>query len=178
VNVQLVIISFSVLLQSVSALLAVRLLVQPGRRLVGFILLTAISLMAFRRVVTLWRLLTENAGKADLLAEIIALTISLLFLIGIVYITRLLKAREKTAETLRSSEERYHGLFSQSPDGILLIDTGGNIVDFNEAAHSRLGYSREEFAKLNLSDIDAQESREEIQASIHKGRFRTDNLGH
>ncbi len=71
-------------------------------------------------------------------------------------------------DKLREAEQLYHALFNQSPDGILLIDTDGTIVEFNEAAHRQLGYSREEFTGLHLSDIDPFQSPEEIQASIKK----------
>ncbi|MGD0283469.1 MAG: PAS domain S-box protein [Dissulfurispiraceae bacterium] len=76
--------------------------------------------------------------------------------------------RMQVEEALRESEKRYHTLFEQSPDGILLIDTAGKIIEFNETAHRQLGYSRGEFAELRLSDIDPVESPEEIQASIGK----------
>jgi PAS domain S-box-containing protein len=65
--------------------------------------------------------------------------------------------------------ERWHyASFEQSPYGILLIDTNGAIIEFNEAAHRQLGYSRDEFANLRISDIDPFESRQEIQESIEK----------
>ena len=76
---------------------------------------------------------------------------------------------KQTAEDkLREAEQLYHSLFNQSPDGILIIDTKGTIVEFNEAAYRQLGYSREEFKGLHLSDIDPYQSIEEIQASIKK----------
>ncbi|MBA4373974.1 MAG: hypothetical protein C0402_14080 [Thermodesulfovibrio sp.] len=71
-------------------------------------------------------------------------------------------------EALRESERRYRTLFEQSPDGIVLIDTEGRMVEFNETAHRRLGYSREEFAALSLSQIDSVESPEEIRQNINK----------
>ncbi|MFI5293838.1 MAG: PAS domain S-box protein [Thermodesulfovibrionales bacterium] len=64
------------------------------------------------------------------------------------------------------TEIKYRTLFEQSPDGILIIDTDGKILDFNEAAHRQLGFSREEFADLRISDIDSTESPEESQARI------------
>jgi diguanylate cyclase (GGDEF)-like protein/PAS domain S-box-containing protein len=69
---------------------------------------------------------------------------------------------------------RYRVLFDQSPDGILIVDMEGNIVEFNEAAHRQRGYSREEFAKLSIKDVEAYETPAEIEASIRdvlkKGR--------
>ena len=77
-------------------------------------------------------------------------------------------------EALRGSEQRYRTLFEQSPDGILLIDTEGMMIEFNGMAHRQLGYSREEFAKLNLSDINPVESPEEMRARI--GQIQKDGV--
>ncbi len=69
-------------------------------------------------------------------------------------------------ETLGESEKRYHVLFEQCPYGVLLVDDKGQIVEFNEAAHQQLGYSRAEFERLTLADIDPVEDIEEIRARI------------
>ena len=71
------------------------------------------------------------------------------------------------------AERRYRAIFEQSPFGILIIDTNGKIVEFNETARRELGYSREEFAKLGLSDINpqgAEEIQDRIKEVINKGR--------
>ena len=73
---------------------------------------------------------------------------------------------EKNDSKLREAELRYYTVFEQSPYGMLLIDTAGNMREFNEAAHIQLGYSREEFAKLRISDIDPFQSPGEIQSSM------------
>jgi PAS domain S-box-containing protein len=62
----------------------------------------------------------------------------------------------------------YHAIFDHSPYGILLIDTDGAIIEFNRTAHLDLGYSREEFARLRLTDIDPFQSPRQIGASIRK----------
>lgn len=67
---------------------------------------------------------------------------------------------------LHETEMRYRAIFEQSPYGILLIDCEGNITDFNETAHRDLGYTREEFAQIRLTDIDPFQSPEEVQSSI------------
>jgi PAS domain S-box-containing protein len=64
------------------------------------------------------------------------------------------------------AEVPYHILFNQSPDGIVIIDIDGTFVEFNEAAHRQLGYSREEFSNLHLSDIDPFQTPGKIQASV------------
>jgi len=72
----------------------------------------------------------------------------------------------KSGSNACEAELRYRTLFEQSPDGIVILDTDGRILEFNEAAHRELGYSREEFAGLRISDIDPFETPEEIRASI------------
>ncbi len=74
--------------------------------------------------------------------------------------------RRNPARTGSDEEIRFRTLFEQAPYGALLIDLEGNLLDFNEAAHRQLGYSREEFAKLRLSEVDVMQSPEEIQKSI------------
>jgi PAS domain S-box-containing protein len=78
-------------------------------------------------------------------------------------------ARKLAEEALRESEQRYHTLFDQSPDGIVIVDLSCKIVQFNDVACRQLGYTREEFSRLNISDIDADESPTEI-------RGRTENI--
>ncbi len=73
----------------------------------------------------------------------------------------------KRAENHRlESEKRYRALFDQSPDGILIIDRDGRIVEFNETACRHLGYSREEFRSLGISDIDPAETQAAVHARI------------
>jgi PAS domain S-box-containing protein len=71
------------------------------------------------------------------------------------------------------AELRYRAIFEQSPYGIVIINSMGDIIEFNETACRELGYSREEFARLRISDIDATQSPEEIEAKVrevlHKG---------
>ncbi|MBF0557639.1 MAG: PAS domain S-box protein [Nitrospirae bacterium] len=165
-NIKLTIVSLSIILQLVSVFFAIRLILITGKRLLGALILTAISLMALRRGIVFYRIITGGAANVDISAEIIALTVSFLFLVGILYIARLISSIQSSMELTTDREKRYHTLFEQSPDGILLIDSDGSIIEFNEAAHRQLGFSKEEFAGLKLSDIDPVESPEEIQARI------------
>jgi two-component system cell cycle sensor histidine kinase/response regulator CckA len=75
--------------------------------------------------------------------------------------------KRKTAGKCFEAELRYRTLFEQSPDGILIIDTNGNFIDFNNAAHNMLGYTREEFKQLRISDINL-DSTEKIKACIER----------
>jgi len=76
---------------------------------------------------------------------------------------------KKTEEILQESEERYRIIFEQAADSIVVIDpeTGG-LIAFNEKAHQNLGFTREEFEKISLSDIETVESTEEVKKHIEK----------
>ncbi|HEY9194233.1 MAG TPA: PAS domain S-box protein [Methyloversatilis sp.] len=54
----------------------------------------------------------------------------------------------------RRREEIFHAIVSQAADSITLVDAETlRFVEFNDAACTSLGYSREEFANLTLADI-------------------------
>jgi PAS domain S-box-containing protein len=77
--------------------------------------------------------------------------------------------RKQVERELQGAEARYRGLFEQSPDGVLLIDAAtGAVIEANEAAHAQLGYSREEFAGLRISDYEASESPASTRAHMRK----------
>ncbi len=75
--------------------------------------------------------------------------------------------RKEAEKALEAESTRRRILFEQSPDGVLIIDPqNARFLDFNTAAHRQLGYSREEFAQLNVFDIEAMETAEETKARI------------
>ena len=83
--------------------------------------------------------------------------------------------RQRAEEALRHAEARYRLLFEHSPDGILIIDPAtARPLEFNEAAHRQLGYSRAEFADLSIFDLEVderpEETRSHIAQVIRKGR--------
>lgn len=70
---------------------------------------------------------------------------------------------------LEEAEDRYRTLFEQSPFGVLSIDPETmRPVEFNTAASRQLGYSREEFSQLQITDYDATFSREEVRALVQR----------
>ncbi len=69
---------------------------------------------------------------------------------------------------VNEAELRFRAIFEQSPYGIVIIDTDGKFIEFNEAAHRDCGYTREEFARLSVADIDPFQSPKEIRESMKK----------
>jgi len=65
-------------------------------------------------------------------------------------------SRFEVDTALRESEERFRAVFEQAVDSIVLVDDStGNILEFNDSAHINLHYTRKEFHKLNINDVDA-----------------------
>ncbi len=85
---------------------------------------------------------------------------------GIVYdITE----RKQTEEALRESEDRYRALFEQAGNSVVLVDVEtGDLVEFNDMAHESLGYTREEFETLRISDTEVTETAEDVANHIEK----------
>ena len=75
--------------------------------------------------------------------------------------------RKKAEQKLRESDQRYHALFNEAPLGVLVVDPEtAAFVEFNDNAHLQLAYSREEFSKLTVHDIEAKESSDEIRVHL------------
>ena len=71
--------------------------------------------------------------------------------------------RRAAEQELREREEIYSTLVNQAADAIVLIDgeTLG-FAEFNAVAHEGLGYTREEFAKVTLADLQAIKTHEQV----------------
>ncbi|MFQ5579847.1 MAG: PAS domain S-box protein [Nitrospiria bacterium] len=82
---------------------------------------------------------------------------------------------ERNLKVLQESSEKYRAIFEQSTDSIFLVDPeDGQIVVFNENAYKRLGYTREEFSLLKISDFNSEKSdaklRERIDTVLRDGK--------
>jgi PAS domain S-box-containing protein len=85
-------------------------------------------------------------------------------------------ARLRSQAALREREELFATLASQAMDAVALVDAEtARFVEFNTAAHEGLGYTREEFARLTVLDVQAHHSPAEIRANMERltadGRF-------
>jgi PAS domain S-box-containing protein len=79
--------------------------------------------------------------------------------------------RKEAERSLREADMRYRAVFEQAGDSIVLVglETGA-LVDFNEAAHRSLGYTREEFADLTILGVEAAMSPDEVREAIERVR--------
>ncbi|MGA8890691.1 MAG: PAS domain S-box protein [Anaeromyxobacteraceae bacterium] len=76
------------------------------------------------------------------------------------------RERERSSRAHAESERLYRTLFELAPYGVALMSPDGRFVAFNRHAHEELGYTREEFARLTVADIEAVEDPEELRRHI------------
>jgi len=88
---------------------------------------------------------------------------------GRIWMVRDITERKKAAEAVMRSEERYRILFDSVSDALFVLEFGkggesGHFVEVNEAACSRLGYSREELLRMGPADVNTPESSPAVAA--------------
>ncbi len=72
---------------------------------------------------------------------------------------------------LKDAEEqaRYKELLENVDDAVYILDLEGRVMEANEAAYSRLGYTPQQFFELNLADIIPREDAGSIIDHLGKG---------
>jgi PAS domain S-box-containing protein len=81
----------------------------------------------------------------------------------------LASARAPVRRRLAASEQRYHVLFNQGPLPMWVYDPATlTLLDVNDAALRRYGYTREEFLRLALSDLRPLEEAPALQAALRE----------
>ena len=77
------------------------------------------------------------------------------------------KGREKTETTgtISKLDEKWS---EHEFDSVFIFDESANILDCNDNMIKSLGYTKSEILKLNISDIDALESKKDIEDKIKK----------
>jgi PAS domain S-box-containing protein len=95
-------------------------------------------------------------------------------IIGVVLVFRDDTEKRQMDMSLEKSERRYKLLFESAGDGIYVHDFDGQILDVNQIHSDRLGYSREEFLDMKLTDFISSENSTLVQERLN----RLNKLGH
>ncbi len=84
----------------------------------------------------------------------------------VVYIVDITE-RRAAEQALREREELFRSIVAHATDGICLIDPETlAFVEVNDVVILNLGYSREEFSRLNLADVQADGGQAELPALL------------
>ena len=95
-------------------------------------------------------------------------------IIGVVLVFHDDTEKRQMEKTLKKSERRYKLLFESAGDGIYVHDFEGQILDVNQIHCDRLGYSREEFSEMKLTDFLSSENSALMQERLNM----LNQLGH
>ncbi len=142
----------SILLQFVASGLSLRLIKVTGKRLAWLLISTAIFLMALRRCITLYHLLSDEVSHVpDLMAECVALVISILMVIGISQIgpyfstiRRSEKELQSKNEALSESEEHLRSILDNATAVIYIKDIQHRYILINRQFENLFGVRNED----------------------------------
>jgi len=76
--------------------------------------------------------------------------------------------RRQAAEALRRAEARYRTLFDNAGEAIFVHDLTGRILDANQLACARLGYSKGELLGMTMAEVEAPEYAHQLAKRIQK----------
>jgi two-component system, sensor histidine kinase and response regulator len=75
--------------------------------------------------------------------------------------------RKYNIDLVKESQDLLNTMFQQVQDAIVLVDSEtAGFIAFNSVAHEGLGYTADEFAIMNVMDIQAEHSSESIKENI------------
>ncbi len=133
----------SIILQLTAAYLALRLTALTGKKLAWIIIAAGLCLMALRRGITLYQMLFwEAATVLDQTAELVALSISVLMVAGMAWITPLFRSIKSSEVALRLNESRLEALWklSQMTEASMREITDYVLDEAVNLTNSQIGY--------------------------------------
>jgi PAS domain S-box-containing protein len=79
------------------------------------------------------------------------------------------RAQEESSAQLRESEKRFRQLFDSGGDAIFVVEQGTlRLIEVNDMACRRLGYSREQLLAMTVADIDDPSAIDDMPDVIHQ----------
>ena len=87
---------------------------------------------------------------------------------GRVWYFRDITKRKQAENALREEEEWFRTVFENASDGLFFLSTSGEIISVNKSFAAVHGYSVAEILKMNLEDLDPQETRQLIPERMRR----------
>lgn len=146
------VLGISIAVQITAAVLALLLIRRTGWMTAWLLIACGLGLMAIRRLTTFFSVLS-GAGDLHPEAEIIALLISLLMLVGIILIKPRFEAMKSTKDLLRESEATYRGIVDNMLETFYRTDLTGRLIMISPAAEKLIGYSQQELTGMSVEQL-------------------------
>jgi len=172
-----IILGISTVLQFIAALLSVRLIQVTERWGAWTFIAIAMTLMGIRRSITLYHTLTGDiAHQASLAAEIVALIISILMVLGVMFIGPIFKKIQSTKKALQFSEERFRALYDDNPLMLFTIDACGKILSANQFGIDQMGYPKDQLIGNPMINMFYEEDRPIAQEHLKQCFIEPDKV--
>jgi len=140
-----IIIGISCVLQFVAAGVALSMTRDAGWRWPWLMMTGAIALMGVRRTISFFRLVEKGTTGADLTAELVALTITILMLGGVTFLG-LTQRRAVAAEAdARRKSDLLTAMMDHMDEGISMVDANLVGVGTNKRFYELMGFPEERF---------------------------------
>ena len=153
-----IVLALSIIIQTAAAIAAFRLIGITGSRLAWSLISAALALMAVRRAVPLYRLITGDLSvPPDMLNEVIGLALSVAMAVGIVRIAPLFTERRREKDALRESVAFPSSLLDAIPIPVFHKDRNGRYLGFNKAYETFFGATRDQLIGKTVFDINPRE---------------------
>lgn len=148
------VLTISILLQLSAGFLALRLIRITGRSIAWILVATAVSLMAIRRCITLFHMLSGEKVPADLTAELVALVTSALMVAGIALIAPLFLSIKRSEEALQKARNELE---------IRVQERTIELSRANEALHAEIVERKQAEKEIKRYATDLKISNDELQ---------------
>ncbi len=76
--------------------------------------------------------------------------------------------RKEKEMALLEKEQQYKIILQTAIEGFWILDLNGNILEVNDSYAKMLGYTKEELLKMNVKDIESEESENEVTEHMRK----------
>ena len=148
------IILVSIFFQMSAAVVSLFLIRTTGWRIAWACIAFAMLLMCFRRSITFFNVLEDNGFNGDLNAELVALSISLMMLIGVALIGPLFSTAKRADKKIRESEQLFASIFHANPMATIVTRLSDEVrLDVNAEWETMFGYTRDQVVGKTPLDI-------------------------
>jgi PAS domain S-box-containing protein len=162
----MLLLTVSLLLQVMAAILAFRLATTTGRWKAWLPVAAAITLIAIRRCFLLAQGLANGGSLAPTASDVIALCISALLLVGLAGLSPLFGPARAAEKRARASEGRYRQIAETMLDGVWIVDAEGVTTYVNRQMAVMLGYEPEEMIGHQMYDFMDEAVRAQGEANM------------
>ncbi|MBC8239766.1 MAG: PAS domain-containing sensor histidine kinase [Alphaproteobacteria bacterium] len=149
-----VILGISIALQFIAAAMALRLIWITGRWRAWVFISIALLLMGVRRAITFYDILNGDlTASINLTAELAALGISVLMVLGVFFIGPVFERMHRTETDLRENQERFREFAESASDWLWETDPEGRINWSSDSKGVKAGYTFAQFSGLTREEV-------------------------